>query len=131
MPAYPTHTFFSHLAVMALLLAEHASEEVDVCRVLQMLLVHDLVEIDAGDTPDILDFSPDGRYAYITQRGPNPLSGDPHVAVGSEAGRIGATSGMSRSVHFSVMSFSFYGPMVSCTPDRKRPSVCCQQTGGL
>jgi len=44
--------------------------------------------LDAGDTPDILDFSPDGRFAYITQRGPNPLSGDPHVAVGSEAGLL-------------------------------------------
>jgi hypothetical protein len=42
--------------------------------------------IDAGDTPDILDFSPDGRHAYITQRGPNPLSGDPHVARGTSAG---------------------------------------------
>ncbi len=42
--------------------------------------------IDAGDTPDILDFSPDGRHAYITQRGPNPLSGDPHVARGTLAG---------------------------------------------
>jgi len=42
--------------------------------------------LDAGDTPDILDFSPDGRLAYITQRGPNPLSGDPHVARGTRAG---------------------------------------------
>lgn len=42
--------------------------------------------IDAGDTPDILDFSPDGAYAYITQRGPNPRSGDPHVAVGQRPG---------------------------------------------
>jgi hypothetical protein len=42
--------------------------------------------LDAGDTPDILDFSPDGRFAYITQRGPNPLSGDPHVARGTLAG---------------------------------------------
>jgi hypothetical protein len=42
--------------------------------------------IDAGNTPDILDFSPDGRFAYITQRGPNPLSGDPHVARGSLPG---------------------------------------------
>ncbi len=44
--------------------------------------------LDAGDTPDILDFSPDGRFAYITQRGPNPLSGDPHVAVGSRPGLL-------------------------------------------
>lgn len=42
--------------------------------------------LDAGDTPDILDFSPDGRFAYVTQRGPNPLSGDPHVAVGASPG---------------------------------------------
>jgi sugar lactone lactonase YvrE len=42
--------------------------------------------IDAGATPDILDFSPDGRFAYITQRGPNPLSGDPHVARGTLPG---------------------------------------------
>lgn len=45
-----------------------------------------LATLDAGDTPDILDFSPDGRTAYLTQRGPNPLSGDPHVAVGSSPG---------------------------------------------
>lgn len=42
--------------------------------------------LDAGDAPDILDFSPDGTVAYITQRGPNPLSGDPHVAVGTDPG---------------------------------------------
>lgn len=39
-----------HLAVMAMVLHEHAEEPVDVCRVLGMLLVHDIVEIDAGDT---------------------------------------------------------------------------------
>ena len=39
-----------HLAVMAMLLREHAHPAVDLPRVIQMLLVHDLVEIDAGDT---------------------------------------------------------------------------------
>jgi len=39
-----------HLAVMALLLAEHADAPVDLLRALKMLLVHDVVEIDAGDT---------------------------------------------------------------------------------
>ena len=39
-----------HLAMAALVLAEHADGEVDLARVLRMLLVHDLVEIDAGDT---------------------------------------------------------------------------------
>ena len=39
-----------HVALAALVLAEHAAEPVDVARVVQMLLLHDLVEIDAGDT---------------------------------------------------------------------------------
>lgn len=39
-----------HLAVMAILLHEYAAEAVDVLRVVKMVLVHDLVEIDAGDT---------------------------------------------------------------------------------
>jgi putative hydrolase of HD superfamily len=38
-----------HLALMAFVLAEHAAEPVDVLRVVTMVLVHDLVEIDAGD----------------------------------------------------------------------------------
>ncbi len=39
-----------HLAMAALMLAEHANTPVDTLRVLKMLLVHDIVEIDAGDT---------------------------------------------------------------------------------
>lgn len=39
-----------HLAVMALLLAEHTDVTVDPIRALKMVLIHDLVEIDAGDT---------------------------------------------------------------------------------
>jgi len=39
-----------HLALMAFLLAEHTNEKVDVLKVIKMVLVHDLVEIDAGDT---------------------------------------------------------------------------------
>ena len=38
-----------HLAVMALVLADHAPPGTDLSRVIAMLLVHDLVEIDAGD----------------------------------------------------------------------------------
>jgi putative hydrolase of HD superfamily len=48
-----------HIAVMALLLAENAAEEnLNLLRVLQMLLVHDIVEIDAGDT---FCYDDDGR----------------------------------------------------------------------
>ena len=39
-----------HMAVMAYLLREYANEPVDVARVMLMCLIHDVVEIDAGDT---------------------------------------------------------------------------------
>ena len=39
-----------HLAVMAMLLAEHANAPVNLLHVLKMLLIHDVVEIDSGDT---------------------------------------------------------------------------------
>ncbi|MGL4107737.1 HD domain-containing protein [Clostridium sp. LP20] len=39
-----------HIAIMAPLLAEHLPVEVDLLKVIKMLLIHDLVEIDAGDT---------------------------------------------------------------------------------
>ena len=39
-----------HLAVMAIILAEYAPPNVDLVRAIKMLLIHDLVEIDAGDT---------------------------------------------------------------------------------
>ncbi len=39
-----------HLAMMALVLAEHANAPVDLLHTLKLLLVHDIVEIDAGDT---------------------------------------------------------------------------------
>ncbi len=39
-----------HMAIMAYLLREYSNEEVDICRVMLMCLLHDIVEIDAGDT---------------------------------------------------------------------------------
>ena len=45
-----------HIAVMAMLFLEYASEPVDVGRAVQMCVVHDIVEIEAGDT-----------FAYDTQ----------------------------------------------------------------
>jgi len=39
-----------HMAIMSYLLKEHANEEVDIARVMIMCLIHDVVEIDAGDT---------------------------------------------------------------------------------
>jgi len=39
-----------HMAVMAYLLREYANENVDIAKVMLMCLIHDIVEIDAGDT---------------------------------------------------------------------------------
>ncbi len=39
-----------HMAVMALILSEYANEEIDVLKTISMVLIHDLVEIYAGDT---------------------------------------------------------------------------------
>ena len=45
-----------HMAIMAYILREYANEEVDIGKVMLMCLIHDIVEIDAGDT-----------YAYDTE----------------------------------------------------------------
>lgn len=39
-----------HIAVLAFLLAEYSNEKIDVPKTMKMLLIHDIVEIDAGDT---------------------------------------------------------------------------------
>ena len=39
-----------HLALMAIVLAGHSNEKIDLLKVLKMVLIHDIVEIDAGDT---------------------------------------------------------------------------------
>lgn len=38
-----------HLAMMAIVLAEHSDMPIDVLKVLKMVLIHDIVEIDSGD----------------------------------------------------------------------------------
>lgn len=40
-----------HVALFALILAEHAARPINIDRVIKMMLIHDLVEIDAGDNP--------------------------------------------------------------------------------
>ncbi len=39
-----------HLAMMAIVLSEHSDCEIDLLKVIKMVLIHDIVEIDAGDT---------------------------------------------------------------------------------
>ena len=47
-----------HLALYALVLAEHAEDTIDPLRLIEMLILHDLVEIDAGDVPVFGDGNP-------------------------------------------------------------------------
>ena len=62
-----------HLALMALTMADHAPE-VDITKVLTMCLLHDLVEIDAGDHPIHEDFDAD-EVARNEQRAADRLFG--------------------------------------------------------
>lgn len=52
-----------HIALYAMTLAEHANRPVDVSRVIKMLLIHDLVEIDAGDVPIHADYDQAAQLA--------------------------------------------------------------------
>ncbi|MGJ8545585.1 MAG: HD domain-containing protein [Sulfitobacter sp.] len=45
-----------HLTLYALVLADQAGPDVDITRVIKMLILHDLVEIDAGDNPIFGDY---------------------------------------------------------------------------
>jgi len=61
-----------HLALMALVLAPYSAAPLDVARVVEILLVHDLVEIDAGDT-FVYDDSARARKAELETRAADRL----------------------------------------------------------
>ena len=63
-----------HIALYALILAEHANRPVNIDRVIRMLLIHDLVEIDAGDAPIHGDHDP-AEQARIEQAAADRIFG--------------------------------------------------------
>ena len=63
-----------HLALFAMVLAEHADDAVVTQRVIRMLLIHDIVEIDAGDTP-VFGGTPAADQAEREQRAADRLFG--------------------------------------------------------
>lgn len=63
-----------HLAMYALLLGEYASADVNTHRVIQMLLLHDIVEIDVGDMP-IHDNSPNSLQAELEDKAAERIFG--------------------------------------------------------
>jgi len=52
-----------HLALMAMTLIEYSANPVDLDRVIKMAMVHDLVELYAGDTPAFADTIPEDKLA--------------------------------------------------------------------
>jgi putative hydrolase of HD superfamily len=52
-----------HLTLYALVLADQAGPDVDITRVIKMLILHDLVEIDAGDNPIFGDYDAEAMEA--------------------------------------------------------------------
>ncbi|SFR40773.1 putative hydrolases of HD superfamily [Yoonia tamlensis] len=52
-----------HIALYAMVMAEHAVRPVQIDRVIKMLLIHDIVEIDAGDAPIHGDHDPAAQEA--------------------------------------------------------------------
>jgi hypothetical protein len=43
-------------------------------------------DVSADPTPDLIAVSPNGSHAFVSLRGPNPLTADPHVSTGSTPG---------------------------------------------
>ena len=63
-----------HIALYALVLAEHATRPINIDRVIKMLLIHDIVEIDAGDNPIHGDHDP-VKMALIERQAADRLFG--------------------------------------------------------
>jgi hypothetical protein len=49
-------------------------------------LIHLAGDVSGDPTPDLLAVSPNGSHAFMSLRGPNPLTADPHVSTGSTPG---------------------------------------------
>lgn len=52
-----------HMAIMVFLLSEYSNEEIDILKTIRMLLIHDIVEIDAGDTYAYADVPKSEQHA--------------------------------------------------------------------
>jgi putative hydrolase of HD superfamily len=63
-----------HIALYAMTLAEHSNRPIDVSRVIKMLLIHDIVEIDAGDVPIHADYDAEA-HALIEQAAADRIFG--------------------------------------------------------
>lgn len=95
-----------HFALMIIVLAEHSNHHpLDVLRILKMVLIHDLVEIDAGDT-----------FAYDTKN-----MADQHEREARAAGRIFGLLPPDQTVEFRALWDEFEA---RATPEAKFAAAC-------
>ena len=55
-----------HIALYAMILSEHSNRKINTARIINMLLIHDLVEIDAGDVPIHASYDEAKQHAIET-----------------------------------------------------------------
>ena len=102
-----------HMAIMTLLLSEYSNEKIDVLKTISMLLIHDLVEIDAGDT-----------YAYDDQ-GLKVQNERENLAANRIFNLLPETSSVNPSA-FLFIKLLIIAP--SCLSERRRSAEICDST---
>ena len=112
-----------HIALYAMVLAEHARQPINVDRVIQMLLIHDLVEIDVGDVP------------IHAQGGASHASAETQAAEARAADRIFGLLPQDQARDLRLLWDEFEAAqsddaVFAKSVDRVQPVVCNLETGG-
>lgn len=112
-----------HIALYAMVLAEHANRPVNIDRVIKMLLIHDLVEIDVGDVP------------VHAQGGAAHGSAETQAAEARAADRIFGLLPADQRDEFRALWDEFEAAesddaVFAKSVDRVQPVICNLETGG-
>lgn len=112
-----------HITLYAMVLAEHAKRPVDINRVIKMLLIHDLVEIDVGDVP------------IHAQGGDAHGSAETQAAEATAADRIFGLLPDDQEQEFRALWDEFEAAesddaVFAKSVDRVQPVICNLETGG-
>ncbi len=108
-----------HIALYAMVLAEHAVTPVNIDRVIKMLLIHDLVEVDAGDTPIHADHDIE-KQTLIEQRAAERIFG---LLPGDQAREF-------RTLWDEFEAAETYDSIFAKSLDRVQPLISNLQSGG-
>ena len=114
-----------HLAMMALTLAEYAPGPIDALHVLRLLLVHDLVEIDAGDT-----FCYDAEAALSAVRARRPEAYVRSAGASILPSALGDPALLAALLGEVTTESSPGAPGAPCAPDEPYTSIRMMGPGG-